>query len=67
MTGYCGRDFDYYGIQWLEINRDLIITWTDTILSFTLDSMNIEIIDTQIVEIVKRDYHITKEGKINDL
>jgi hypothetical protein len=64
MTGYCGRDIDFLGLQYLKINNDLTLNSVDTTYSFELDDKTQEIIDTVKTEISKTDFYITAEGKI---
>jgi hypothetical protein len=64
MTGWCGRDIDYLGLQYFKINIDLTLNSTDTSYSFILDDKTQEIIDTVKTEILTTDFYVSADGKI---
>jgi hypothetical protein len=67
MTSYCGRDYDFVGLQHLVVNADNTLNAIDTTYTLKLDSLTAEIIDTLETEVVRKDFFIHASGEIVEI
>jgi hypothetical protein len=64
MGNYCGKNLDFYGNYYFNIDNQLQITEIDTTMIFNLDSINYRVIDTLQTEITISNFLITDNGTI---
>jgi hypothetical protein len=66
MTNYCGQEYDFLGLQYFYINKDLTFSEIDTSFTFQMDSITNMIIDTIETEVSQKSYFINSNGKIDE-
>ena len=64
MTSYCGGDFEYYGINYFSINKDLSFTSIDTSYILKMDTIDYHIIDTTRIDVVRKEFILNRNGEI---